>query len=292
MSASALGSRAPNEMLTKHLIDLRERCIWALVALLGAATLYSLVANNSFAQSVVLQVLAFALVLFALERRLIPASIFLRRAILLAVIAAAALHAALAPLPITVAGLTVHRPDASAEVVAVLAKREKVDDPVPAWVSSSRDINRVRFLLRRPIRGEQKQLMFRFSRDNRHYHLAEIEYGTDYFRLPIPLVRIKEDDFLRVARYNDDNNRLEVVPSATGIIYELSSKIRSKPTMSIPASEALVRHETRSSRANLVRLLWFFTHLGIILALWHRQLIGKTWHALTWPVLCRNRGIE
>jgi|GEM_PF-3932230 len=249
--------------------DFARTLFWPLLLLVLILTGYSVTAHNPLSRHLLLQsaIVVIAIAWINTKRRGLPRRVSL--GILTGAIAALLAHCALAELPITSVGLVVSKPHASVEVVVVPAHKEDRVDPIPDWLSPRHQIVKLSYVLDAPIVANQRMLKFKFDHSHTPYRIVEVSYGTDFFRIPFRLSRDRDHRIERVVRVNETNNRFEARTAETQNYYALTSKIRSKPALLIPAVEDFIQQKVPSSAQILVRLIWFSIHLAVILAAWH-----------------------
>jgi len=254
---------------------LTQIAFWSGLIVMLFLSLLAVTEHNPLSRLLTLQSAVFIVTLFGcrLAGNSLPA--WVENTIVGIAIVALFIHCATADLPITSVAMEIVDAQVAAEVVVVPVDKEDTVDPIPDWLSPRRYSSRLNYILKQPIVQQQRALKFRFARTNRPYHIKQISYGTDFFRLPFALVNFSDDRIEQVAKINRSNNQLDRISHENTVIYALSNKIRSKPAVMIPASEGFVRQNVKSRAEIQARLIWFLIHLAVILFVWKCSAIVK-----------------
>lgn len=252
-----------------------QYAFWLLLCAFTCLTAYAVTVHNPLSRNLLLQSLVSVAAIYACRRAGDKVAGWLETAVVTVAALAMFVHCARADLPITNVAIEIIDANVAAEVVVVPVHKENTVDPIPDWLSPWRRSNRLNFMLKLPIIGDQRSLKFRFARTNRPYQIRQISYGTDFFRLPFKLAKFADDRIAHVLRINPTNNQLDRIDDGNDVLFALSNIIRSNPAVMIPASEGFVRQNVKSTTQIKARLIWFLIHLAVILAAWKWRAINQ-----------------
>ena len=227
-------------------------------------------------------VVSLSAALIAGVSRLSPAAARLRQGVFLLTITATLLFVILTPLPITSVMIDVRQVPQSMEFFLMHHDDDKRDKWRSVYKTRGDTLATVSFMLPQPIQGRDRGLMIYMGRNPHQVHFGrypppvdiyKVSYGTDFFRLPLPMAVYEEGDLLTPAG-------VVVAPESSSLV---NHAVRVSK-MEIMWDEARVRKDSGPVRVMLIKLLWVICFTGMsAMILWAHSWTPKAkplWKAI------------